>query len=73
MLRAGHPKGNAKEMLTRLVKIYVKTNGNFGEHVITIFSWVASSFLWEASFEGETFWGSKYLKWIDFYNKHKTE
>jgi hypothetical protein len=73
MLRARHPKGNSKEMLTHLVKVYFKTNGNFGENIINIFCWARASFTWEASFEGATFWANKNEKWIDFYNKHKTE
>lgn len=74
MLRAGHPKGNAKEMLTRLVKSHLETYGNLGKYsIIGIFSWADSTFLWEASFEGPAFWNSKYRKWIDFYDKHKTE
>lgn len=74
MVQAGHPKSNAKVMLKQLVEDFIATTDRYGTvSCQSIFSWDPSSFSWNTSYEGTTFWHDEYRKWINFYDKHKEE
>ena len=74
MVQAGHPKSNAKVMLKQLIEDFITTTDGFvGVSCRGIYSWVPSSFSWDTSYEGVTFWHDGYQKWINFYDKHKEE
>jgi hypothetical protein len=62
-------------MLKQLIEDFIATTDGYCFTVSceSIFSWVPSSFSWDTSHEGATFWYDKYRKWIDFYIKHKGE
>ena len=74
LVRRHGSKRNSKEVLQTLVEQYLTTHGYSTSNACpNLFNWALSSFYWDDSIEGATFWRKWYFKWNDFYIKHKEE
>jgi hypothetical protein len=74
IVRRHGSKQNSKEVLQTLVEQYLDTYGYPTSNACpNLFNWAPSSFYWNDSIEGATFWGKCHLKWDNFYIKHKEE
>lgn len=78
LLKKGHKKGTAKEMLINVVKQYEAFHLGYSDnHYYNLFNNAIVTFYWTDSIEGENFWLKYYEKWCVFrknaYEKHSEE